>query len=337
MTTQQYLYKLVNRVHLSQKEAEDLLYQLTDSATPIQIAGVLAALTTKEESVEEVAGFILGMRKKMTTIRVLKNTIDVCGTGGDGKHTFNISTASAFVLAGGGIPVAKHGNRAASSQCGSADVLEALGINIFLTPNQTEEVLQKTGMVFLFAPLFHGAFKQVGMVRKELGIRTIFNYIGPFVNPAGVKRQVIGVPTRKIAKLLANVAASLSYKHVCIVTSEDGMDEVSLFAPTFVYEIKEKNIREFVINPAAYGFTKARMKDIFGGDTETNAAIIENVLAGKKGPARDITVLNSALGFVVAGKAKNLQQGIRYAKEAINGGAALRTLHNLRKETKQYA
>ena len=337
MTVNAVLSQLVQRNDLSQKESRELVTFLTQQATPSQIAGLLTALASKGEEVEEIVGFIKGMREKVTTVAVPKGSIDVCGTGGDGKHTFNISTAAAFVLAGGGVSVAKHGNRAASSNCGSADVLEALGVRITLTSSQAETVLKKVGLVFLFAPVFHQSFKEVGMVRKELGIRTIFNYIGPFASPAGVERQVIGVPSKAIALRLAAVAQQLSYAHVCIITSEDGMDEASIFTKTQVYEIKGRKIREYVIDPNAYGFTKAQITDIQGADAQTNAAIIEAILSGKKGPQLDIVLLNSALGFVVAGKVTTIEEGITLAKESIDTGAALQVLHNLRKETQKYA
>lgn len=338
MSTKDYLQQLIRGENLSQKQAFKLVSLLIDAqTTPAQIGGILSALSGKGETIDEVLGLILGMREKMQTIAVPKNTLDVCGTGGDGKQTFNISTAVAFVLAGAGIPVAKHGNRAASSLCGSADVLEALGIYIHLTPQHAEDVLQKTGMVFLFAPLYHSAFKQVGMVRKELGIKTVLNLLGPFANPAGVKRQVVGVPDRKTAYLLAQVARKLSYTHLCIVVSEDGMDEVSLFAKTYVYEIQGRNVRRFMLDPRKYGFMHSRLSAIRGADAQTNAAIIEAVLAGKKGAARDIVVLNSALGCIVSGKAQTLEEGITRSEKSLDSGKALKVLEQLRKETQQYA
>ncbi len=340
MTVNYYLNKFVQKQSLSQEEASDLLQILLHKeTTPAQIGAILSALTIKGETTDEIAGFIGGMREKMITIQVPKGTIDVCGTGGDGKHTFNISTAASFVLAGGGVFVAKHGNRAASSLCGSADVLEALGVNIQLTVKQAEKVLQKTGFVFLFAPLYHGAFKEVGSVRKSLGFPTIFNYLGPFASPAQVRRQVIGVPNKQIAHILAVVAATLSYEHLFILTSEDGMDEASIFAPTHVFDIQGENIREYSIIPKQ--FSGSDISEIIGADAKTNAQIIEKVLQGEKSyfgklsmkAARDIVVLNSAVGFVVAGKAATIKKGIDLAKKSIDTGSALRVLTQVKKET----
>lgn len=338
MNTAACLQHLVGGENLSREESVQMAGLLTDeNTTTAQISALLTALSAKGETEEEITGLIFGMREKMKRINAPAGTIDVCGTGGDGKHTFNISTAAAFVLAGAGIPVAKHGNRAASSLCGSADVLEALGVTVQLTSQQAESVLQKTGMVFLFAPQYHSAFKQVGQVRKELGIRTVFNLLGPFASPAEVRRQVIGVPNLHIAEKLASVATKLSYEHLCIVTGEDGMDEVSLFAPTYVFEIKNQTIKTYTIDPVSVGFMQADIAEIIGSDAATNAAIIRSVLLGKKGPARDIVVLNSALGCIVAGKAHTFEEGIFLVEKSIDTGAAFHVLNHVVKETQAYA
>ncbi|MDE2025205.1 MAG: anthranilate phosphoribosyltransferase [Patescibacteria group bacterium] len=338
MNISAYLQQLIGGKDLSEKQAFALVRLLTSAkTTPAQIGGILSALSGKGETSEEITGLILGMRGKMQRITASPTAVDVCGTGGDGKQTFNISTAVAFVLAGIGVSVAKHGNRAASSLCGSADVLEALGIHIQLTPREAENILKTTGMVFLFAPLYHRAFKQVGVVRKELGIRTVFNLLGPFASPAGVKRQVIGIPNKKTAHMLAQVARRLSYTYLCIVVSEDGMDEISLFAKTYVYEIKGSNVRRFVIDPRKYGFLYSSISAIHGASAQINAAIIENVLSGRKGAPRDIVVLNSALGCIVSGRAKTMQEGITLSEESLDSGKARKVLETLRKETKRYA
>ena len=333
----QILQQLVQKQDLTTQRAGEVLSMLTNKeANPIQISAILTALKTKGETVDEMVGFINGMRNHMQTI-LSNNAIDVCGTGGDNSNTFNISTAVSFVVTGTGVKIAKHGNRAASSNCGSADVLEELGINIMLAPKQAEEVLQKVGMVFLFAPIFHVSFKQVVMVRKTLGIPTIFNYLGPFTNPAKVKRQLIGVPNKIIAKKLAQVAAKLDYERLCIVTSEDGLDELSLGSKNTVYQIEGKTIKHFTLNPQKLGFVKVAKSQLFGGDKQTNAQIILSVLQGEKSPYRDVVVLNAAMALYVAGKAENIKKGIKQAEKSIDSGKAVTALQNLQKETQTYA
>ncbi len=281
-------------------------------------------------------GFIKTMRKHMVKINSPK-AIDIVGTGGDGVGTFNISTVSSLVVAGGGVKVAKHGNRAASSICGSADVLEELGVNINLAPHQAEEVLNKIGMVFLFAPLYHPAMKNIAPIRKELGIRTIFNFLGPFLNPAGTKRQLLGVPNMSIAEQLAKVAARLKFDHLLIITSEDGMDEITTTGKTTVFEIKDKSICSYKISAKQFGIKVTNKKDLLGADVKKNAEIIKDILTGKKGPKRDIVILNSAAAFYVTSKVKSIKMGIKLAEESIDSGAALKILENLIKETKIYA
>ncbi len=303
---------------------------------PSQIAAVLIALRTKGESVAEISGFIAGMRKHMITISAKGLAIDVVGTGGDGVGTFNISTAASFIVASCGVKVAKHGNRAASSKCGSADVLEALGVNIMLSPKQAEEVLEKVGLVFLFAPLYHPAMKNIAPIRKELGVRTIFNFLGPFLNPAGVKRALIGVPNVEIAKKLAKVAAKLGYEHLLLIASRDGMDEISISGQTQAFIIKKNQVREMVINPAKYGIKKAPLTAIKGGDAGENKQIIIDVLSGKKGAGRDVVIINSAYALLAAGRVNNVSSGIALVEEAIDSGSAKQILTNLVKETRKY-
>ena len=276
------------------------------------------------------------MRKHMVKIKAHK-AIDIVGTGGDGIGTFNISTASSFVVAGCGIAVAKHGNRAASSKCGSADVLENLGVNLNLTPTQLEEVFKKVGIIFLFAPTFHPAMKIISPFRKELGIRTIFNFLGPFLNPAGTKRQLLGVPDIKIARKLSKVAVKLNFTHLLIVTSEDGMDEITTTAKTKVFEIRSAQIRSYFISPEKYKFKLAKKSDFLGQDAPANAAILLNILKGEKGPKRDIVLLNSAAALLVSGKVKNIKSGIILAKKSIDSGSALHALQKLITESNKYA
>lgn len=330
MNTTEVLNKLVSKQDLTQKEAGEFLLGLMDGqVTSVQGAAILTALRVKGETVDEILGFINIMRQKMTKIKASKNAIDVCGTGGDGSSTFNISTAVALVVAGCGVPVAKHGNKAASSICGSADVLQALGAHIQLTADQAENVLKKVGMVFLFAPLFHPSMKQVALVRQELKIRTVFNFLGPFVSPAGVKRQLIGVPNKEIAEKMAEVGKHLGYKHLVIVTSVDGLDEVSVNAKTHVFEVKGKRIRKYSLDPQKFGFKKAKKSSFNGGDAAKNAAIIYDILSGKKGPKRDIILLNSAVALYVAGKVKSIREGILVASKSLDSGAAKHILENL--------
>jgi len=336
MDTLTLLNKLIDKNDLSEKQAEFLLEKIIEGRlTPAQIAAVLVGLAAKGETVDEITGFIQTMRKHMIKIKA-PGAIDIVGTGGDGSGTFNISTAASFVAAGAGIPVAKHGNRAASSKCGSADCLEALGVNINLTPEQAEKVFKKVGLVFLFAPNFHPAMKSVGLIRKELGLRTIFNFLGPFLNPAGTKRQLLGVPNIKIAAKLAKVAVKLKFEHLLLVSSEDGMDEITTTAKTKIFEIKGNKIKYFTISPKLFGIKMVDKKDLMGADVMVNAEIIKSILKGEKGPKRDIVVLNTAAALYLAGKAKNIFDGISLAEQSIDSGSAMAVLENLIKETQKY-
>lgn len=333
MDIKKLLNKIVDKKDLTTKQASFVLEQIIDEKlNPSQITAVLVGLRTKGESVSEIVGFIQTMREHMIKINA-SNAIDIVGTGGDGVGTFNISTASSVVVAGCGVRVAKHGNRAASSKCGSADVLEELGVNINLTPNQAEKVFKKIGVVFLFAPFYHPAMKQIAPIRKELSIRTIFNFLGPFLNPASTRRQLLGVPNIEIAKKLAKVATKLKYNHLMLVTSEDGMDEITTTAKTLVFEVKRKKLITYEILPKQFGIKKAFKKDLMGKNPAQNAVIIKKILNGKKGPHRDIVVLNSAAALYVAGKVKNIAKGIILAEQSVDNGAAKQILQNLIKET----
>ena len=337
MNTKFLLNKLIDGNNLSEKESSFILEGIIDGQlTPMQSAAILTALRTKGETVEEIVGFIKTMRKHMIKINAPK-ALDIVGTGGDGIGTFNISTAASFVVAGLGVPIAKHGNRAASSKCGSADVLEELGVKIFLTPKIAEKVFEKLRMVFLFAPLYHPAMKLIAPVRKELGFRTIFNYLGPFLNPGQTKRQLLGVPNIEIAKRLAQVAAKLQFTYLMIVTSSDNMDEITTTAKSEVFEIKENKIKSFTLTPKQFGIKLATKKDLLGEGAKQNAAIIQNILKGQKGPQRDIVILNSAAAFYLVGKAKNINEGIKLAEKSIDSGLAMQKLQNLIKETQKYA
>lgn len=285
------LNTILNKNDLTQKESEQFLLSLMDGkVTPVQAAAILTALRMKGESINEIGGFISAMRKNMLNVKAPLGSIDVCGTGGDGMSTFNISTAVSFVVAGAGVVVVKHGNKAVSSKSGSADVLQALGVHIQLTPIQAEKVLEKVGMVFLMAPLFHPAMKQVALVRMELKIRTVFNFLGPFANPGSAKRQLIGVSNVAIAQKLAEVGKRLDYKHLAIVTSNDGLDEVSINAKTHLFEVKNGKITKKIIDPQKLGFAKTAHSQLLGGDAIANAGIIKDILGGKKDSRANIEI-----------------------------------------------
>jgi len=334
MNLNDYLKKLVEKNDLEESEAEELVDLITSpDSDPVLISAILTALRTKGESVEEIAGFIKGMRKKMVSVKGEEGTIDIVGTGGDGSNSFNISTATSFVVAGTGVKVAKHGNRAASSKCGSADVLEVLGVNINLDCEKAQKVLEKTGMVFMFAPLFHPAMKTVVPIRKILKIRTIFNFLGPFLNPAGVKRMLLGVPNLGFAKTLAKVAKKLDFEYLLIVTSEDGMDEITVSGKTHAIEIRGEKAREFEINPEDYGIKTSKKEDLVGGDPKENAEIIKRILNGEESSKTDAVLLNSAFALIVAGKVETMEEGLVLVKESIKSGKAFKVLENLIKET----
>ncbi|MEK7571207.1 MAG: anthranilate phosphoribosyltransferase [Patescibacteria group bacterium] len=337
MNNTQTLNKLIENKNLTLDETKEFFDAvLNGDISSIQLAAILVALRIKGETTDEILGLIHVMREHMLPVN-LPDALDVCGTGGDGSNTFNISTAVAFVVAGAGIKIAKHGNRAASSKCGSADVLEALGVHIQLTPQQAEEVFAKIGMVFLFAPAFHPALKHVASVRKELGIRTIFNFLGPFVNPASVKNQLIGVPDLMVAKRLNAVAKKLPYERLVLVTSEDGMDEVSLSAKTHLFAIDGINSKQSFISPEMYGFTRVPSTDLLGGTAPENAQMIQDILSGVAGPKRDIVLFNAAVALYAAGKVDDITSGITLAEESIASGRAKKVLENLIKETHKYA
>lgn len=332
------LNKLLEKQDLSAREIRLFLDgMVTGEVPPAQIAAFLAGLRTKGETVEELVALIEGMRTYMVVVPGGETAIDTCGTGGDGSGTFNISTTVAFVVAGAGVTVMKHGNRAASSKCGSADVLEALGVNINITSMQAKKVAEKTGMVFLFAPMYHPAMKNIAPVRKELGVRTVFNYLGPFLNPAGVKRQLIGVPSPLLAKKLATVAVKLGYEHLLIVSNKDGLDELGLSSGSHIYEVKGERVKSKMFDPLKFGFKTASVKALSGGTAAQNAQLIKEVLSGKKGARRDIVVINAAHALYVSGKVKTVKEGIKLAEISLDSGAAKEVLEHVIKETNIYA
>jgi anthranilate phosphoribosyltransferase len=331
------LQKLVNGESLLKKEAQTLLEEiLNETMSPVQTAAALTALSVKGETAVEIRGFITAMQSRMQTIPHGRMVIDTCGTGGDGKHTFNISTATAILTAACGVKVAKHGNKSASSKCGSADVLEALGVNIYLKPVDATDVLDQCGLVFLFAPLYHHSLKPLGQVRKELGFRTVFNVLGPFLNPARVRRQLIGVPHKKIAKLLAEVATGLNYDHLMLVSSEEEMDEIGLNAPTKVYEVIGKTVRKFTIHPEKLGIPPAPLRELAGGEAEENARMIRAILAGEGGARRDVVVLNTAYALLVANQVQTAVQGVELARRVLDTGEAAAFLERFIEITNTY-
>ena len=335
MKINKYLEIINKKQNLSKAQAKELLGILMEEKTlQSEIADVLRGLAQKGESIEEIVGFAEGMRELALRVNAPSDSIDIVGTGGDGSNSFNISTVSAIVSSACGVSVAKHGNRAASSKCGSADVLEALGVNINLTSEKAETVLEKVGMVFLFAPSFHPAMKQVGPVRKELKIRTIFNYLGPFLNPAKVRRMLLGTANLELAEKFLEIGKKLDFEHLIIVTSEDGLDEISIAGKTNAFELKKGKVKKFIIDPQKLGFKKYSKEELVGGEPNVNAEIAKDILSGKEsGAKRDAVILNSAYALIVAGKVDSIKEGIEIAREAIDSGKAVGVLEKLIKET----
>lgn len=295
--------------------------------TPAQIAGFLVALRVKGETPEEIAGAADAMRGKSVPVPVTRgHVIDTCGTGGDHSGTFNVSTAAAIVAAAAGAAVAKHGNRAISSKCGSANVLAELGVAIEQTPERVGASIDAHGIGFLYAPGLHPAMKHVAAPRAELGQRTLFNMLGPLMNPARAKRQVIGVFDQNLTRVFAEVLQRLGSEHVLVVAGTDGIDEISLCAPTKVAELKDGAVKEFILNPQDLGFSLATREDLLGGDIARNAEILRGIFAGEKGPRRDITVLNAGAALYVAGLAASIKDGAALAAKAIDEGKAAKTL-----------
>lgn len=323
------LAKVIERQDLSRQEAFQTMEQImSGEATPAQVGAFLVALRMKGETPSEIAGFAESMRNKATKVHANRREpiVDIVGTGGDSKHSINVSTMSAFVVAGTGVPVAKHGNRSVSSKCGAADVLAALGVNIEIDAEQMSRCLDEVGIAFLFAPKLHGAMKFAIGPRREIGVRTVFNILGPITNPAGAKRQLIGVYDAHLTRLLSEVLQQLDAEHIWLVHSEDGLDEISLAGKTHVAELKNGQIREFDITPAEFGLT-ASAESITGGDANQNAEIARGILSGKiSGVMRDVVLANSAASLYVAGKASSVTEGVKLAADSIDSGAALKKL-----------
>ncbi|MGD9828595.1 MAG: anthranilate phosphoribosyltransferase [Hyphomicrobiaceae bacterium] len=302
---------------------------MSGGASPVEIAALLMGLRVKGETVDEITGAARVMRAKAVHVEAPADAIDTCGTGGDAQGTYNISTAAALVTAGAGVPVAKHGNRSVSSKSGSADVLAALGVKLDIPPERVAQCIREARVGFMFAPAHHAAMRHVVPVRQELAIRTIFNLLGPLSNPAGAKRQVIGVYARDWVEPLAKVLRNLGAERVWVVHGSDGLDEITTTGPTDVAELAGGAVRTFTVTPAEAGLPTARAADLKGGDAAANAEAIRALLAGAKGPFRDVVVINAAAALVVSGRAADLAAGARLAEGAIDGGAARTALDRL--------
>ncbi len=322
--------KVATGAALSRDEAAGAFEQMmSGEATPSQMGALLMALRIRGETVDEITGAVTAMRAKMLRVNAPPDAIDVVGTGGDASGSFNISTCAALIVAGSGVPVAKHGNRALSSKSGAADVLAALGVNIDLSPEQIGRCISEAGIGFMFAPAHHPAMKNVGATRAELGTRTIFNLLGPLSNPAGVRRQMVGVFSRQWTESLAQVLKNLGAERVWVVHGSDGLDEITTSGTTTVTSLEDGGIRTFEISPEDVGLPKVKPEALRGGDAATNARAVEDVLEGKKSPFRDVALFNAAAALVVAGKAKDLKAAFDLATNTLDSGKAEERLDRL--------
>lgn len=327
----QAIKRIVDGRHLERDEMHEVFSQVMDGrASDVQKAALLVALRMKGETAEEITGAALAMRERVTPLNVDRDRlVDTCGTGGDGRGTFNISTIAAVVAAAAGANVAKHGNRAVSSSCGSADVLSALGVHIDLDAPRMSAVLRRAGIAFLFAPKLHPAMSAVAAVRRELGVRTIFNVLGPLTNPAFARRQVLGVFAARLVDTVARVLASLGAEHALVVHSNDGLDEISVSAPTRVCEVRGGEVVSYEITPEEIGVMRHSLEQLAGGDARTNAEIARLVFDGEEGARRDVVVANAGAALYVSGLAASIREGVTLAGEAIGSGAAKAKLAEL--------
>jgi len=332
-----YLAKIIDRKNLTQSEMSEMIGMIfSGEVTDAQVGAFMAALATKGETFEELAGAAQAMRRKALRIEAPGQTVvDTCGTGGDGANTFNISTTTAFVVAGCGVTVAKHGNRSVSSKCGSADLLDNLGINLNTAPEIVEEAIAEIGIGFLFAPLYHGAMKYAMTARKEVGVRSIFNMLGPLTNPAGANCQLLGVYAPQLTEMFAEALKMLGSRRAFVVHGHDGLDEISVCASTRVSELADSQIRTYDISPEQFFGEAADPQDLTGGDPAQNAEMTRGVLAGEKGARRNVILLNTAAALVAAGQAADISAGIRLAEEAIDSGAAAGKLDALAAFTRE--
>ncbi|MFH1046602.1 MAG: anthranilate phosphoribosyltransferase [Candidatus Omnitrophota bacterium] len=329
--------QLIDRKSLANETIHQAMEEImTGQATSVQIAAFLVALRLKGETVDEITAAAEVMRRHVRAVKTdLPSLLDTCGTGGDHAGTFNISTISAFVAAGAGVVVAKHGNKCVSSKCGSADLLVALGVRIELEPAQIERCLKEVGFGFLFAPQLHPAMQYAAAVRREMGIRTIFNILGPLTNPAGARQQLLGVFSPKLTEVMAQVLRNLGSSHVIVVHGMDGLDEVTTTTKTRISELKNGKVRTYTISPRNFHLPVSKPDDLKGADSDFNARLALEILQGKKGPARDAVVLNSACAIYAADKAGSIEEGIVLAAQAIDSGRALEKLEHLKKLTQQ--
>jgi len=337
------LHRIANhRQSLSREEAHAVMTEvLSGQCSDAQIAALLVALHMKGETVEEIVGFAEAMRAAATPLELRAHSVldasgtdrdalvDTCGTGGDTSGSFNISTATAFVVAGAGVRVAKHGNRSVTSKCGSADVMEALGVNIAMPPAQAAACLEQVGIAFLFAPAMHSAMKHVQTARRELHLRTVFNLLGPLTNPARATCQIVGVYSAELVEKLAEALSMLGLRRALVVHGSDGLDEITITGPTRIAEVREGQVRSYEITPEEFGLPRATLDEISGGDASRNAMLIREVLSGKKSARRDVVLLNAAAALVAAGRADHLRDAVPLAAEAIDSGAAQRKLEAL--------
>ena len=333
------IVKIVSKEDLTYEEAYTVMNEImSGETTPTQNAAFLASLSTKSaraETTDEIAGCAAAMREKATPVDAGDDLFEIVGTGGDNAHSFNISTTSALVAAAGGMRVAKHGNRAASSKCGTADCLEALGVNIDQSPDKCRQLLDEVGMCFFFAQKYHTSMKYVGAIRKELGFRTVFNILGPLTNPGHPSMQLLGVYDEYLVQPLAQVLMNLGVKKGMVVYGQDKLDEISLSAPTTVCEFRDGWMKNYVITPEQFGLQRCTKQDLVGGSPAENAEITKAILAGEKGPKRDAVLMNAGAALYIGGKAESLADGIKLAAELIDSGKAMETLAKLVKVSQE--
>lgn len=331
------IYQLINGNDLTYEQAREVMEEMmTGTATQAQMGGFLTALRMQGETIDEITAFATVMREKGIKIEPKREVIDIVGTGGDEVGTFNISTTSAFVVAAGGVPVAKHGNRSVSSKSGAADVLEKLGVNLNLTPEQNEKVLNACDVCFLFAQKYHSSMKYAASVRKELGVRTVFNILGPLSNPAAATMQLLGVYDKKLAKPMAQVLSNLGVARGVAVCGEDGLDEITLTGETDVYEIRFGEITSYTITPEQFGLRRCALQELVGGTPEGNAQISKDILTGKeKGPKRDIVVMNAGMSLYLGKDGISLEEGIQMAQDILDSGKAYEKLQEFVKLTNE--
>ena len=323
------IVKLAKREDIGYDMSREVMNEIMSGyASEVQKSAYLTALSLKGETIDEITGSAQEMRSHCIRLSHKMDVLEIVGTGGDGSNSFNISTTAALIISAAGVPVAKHGNRAASSQSGAADCLEALGVNILLSPQRSQQILEQIGICFLFAQKYHTAMKYVAPIRRELGIRTVFNILGPLANPAGVSMQVMGVYEESMLEPMAKVLSNLGVKRGMVVYGQDKLDEISLSAPTSICEIEEGTLRRYTITPEQFGMRRCRKEELMGGTPQDNAQITLSILQGEKGARRDAAVLNAAAALYVAGRAASIQEGVRIAQETIDSKKALEQLYD---------